>query len=128
MRKGIAISPGIAIGAAYCIEAIYVNPDHAKLSEQEVPAELARLDAAIESVAGDLRKLQSRVNYQLGKEAAAVFAVHESILRDPAMAQRIQDMGAVPDPTTPEQYATFIRAEIAKWREVARAANVRLEG
>jgi phosphoenolpyruvate-protein phosphotransferase (PTS system enzyme I) len=91
MRKGIAISPGIAIGAAYCIEAIYVNPDHAKLSEQEVPAELARLDAAIESVAGDLRKLQSRVNYQLGKEAAAVFAVHESILRDPAMAGRLRE-------------------------------------
>lgn len=91
MRRGIAISPGIAIGTAYCIEAIFVNPDHAKLSEAEVPAEIARLDAAIESVAADLRKLQSRVNYQLGKEAAPVFAVHESILRDPAMAGRLRD-------------------------------------
>lgn len=51
-----------------------------------------------------------------------------AILRDPAMIQRIQDMGAIADPTTPEAYAAFIRAEIAKWREVARAANVRLEG
>ncbi len=91
MRKGIAISPGIAIGAAYCIEAIFVNPDHLTLSEGEVPAELARLDAAIESVATDLRKLQSRVDFQLGKEAAAVFAVHESILRDPAMAGRLRE-------------------------------------
>lgn len=91
MRRGIAISPGIAIGKAYCIEAIFVNPDHARLSEAEVPAELARLDVAIESVAADLRKLQSRVNYQLGKEAAAVFAVHESILRDPAMAGRLRE-------------------------------------
>jgi phosphotransferase system enzyme I (PtsI) len=91
MRRGIAISPGIAIGAAYCIEAIFVNPDHVKLSEAEVPAELARLDAAVESVAADLRKLQSRVDFQLGKDAAAVFAVHESILRDPAMAGRLRD-------------------------------------
>jgi phosphotransferase system enzyme I (PtsI) len=91
MRRGIAVSPGIAIGAAYCIEAIFVNPDHAKLSEAEVSPEIARLDAAIESVAADLRKLQSRVDFQLGKEAAAVFAVHESILRDPAMAGRLRD-------------------------------------
>jgi tripartite-type tricarboxylate transporter receptor subunit TctC len=48
------------------------------------------------------------------------------ILRDPAMVRRIEEMGAVADPTTPAQYAAFIRSEIAKWREVARAANVTL--
>ena len=37
-------------------------------------------------------------------------------------------MGAVPDPTTAEGFADFVRAEIAKWGEVARVANVRLEG
>ena len=51
-----------------------------------------------------------------------------AILRDPAIAGRIIQMGAVPDPMTPEDYATFIRNEIATFREVARAANVRLEG
>lgn len=51
-----------------------------------------------------------------------------AILRQPAMIERITGMGAVADPNTPEEYAAFIRAEIAKWREVARAANVRLEG
>ena len=49
-----------------------------------------------------------------------------AILRDPAMARRIEGMGAIADPMTPEQYGAFIRAEIAKWREVARAANVTL--
>lgn len=49
-----------------------------------------------------------------------------AILRDPAMVRRIEETGAVADPSTPEQYAAFIRAEIAKWREVARAANVTL--
>jgi tripartite-type tricarboxylate transporter receptor subunit TctC len=51
-----------------------------------------------------------------------------AILRDPAIVRRIEEMGAIADPTTPEQYAAFIREEIAKWREVARAANVRLDG
>jgi len=51
-----------------------------------------------------------------------------AILREPAIVRRIEEMGAVADPNTPEQYAAFIRSEIAKWREVARAANVRLDG
>jgi tripartite-type tricarboxylate transporter receptor subunit TctC len=51
-----------------------------------------------------------------------------AILRDPGVAQRMADLSAVPDPGTPEEFGAFIRAEIAKWREVARVANVRLEG
>jgi tripartite-type tricarboxylate transporter receptor subunit TctC len=51
-----------------------------------------------------------------------------AILRDPAIAARMVEMGGFPDPGTPEEYARFISAEIAKWREVARAANVRLDG
>jgi tripartite-type tricarboxylate transporter receptor subunit TctC len=51
-----------------------------------------------------------------------------TVLNEPAMAARILGMGAIADPQTPEQFAAFIRSEIAKWREVARAANVRLDG
>ena len=51
-----------------------------------------------------------------------------AILQEPAMANRLLEMGTIPDPGPPEQFAAFIRSEIAKWREVARAANVRLEG
>lgn len=51
-----------------------------------------------------------------------------AILRDPAIARRIVEMGAVPDPMSPEEFAAFISREIATFREVARAANVRLEG
>lgn len=91
MRRGIAISPGVTVGTAYCIEAIYVNPDHVQLRPDQIPSELARLDAAIDAVASDLRKLQSRVHFQLGTEAAAVFSVHESILRDRAMSGRLRD-------------------------------------
>ena len=51
-----------------------------------------------------------------------------AILRDPAIAARMVQLGGFPDPGTPAEYARFINAEIAKWREVARAANVRLDG
>jgi tripartite-type tricarboxylate transporter receptor subunit TctC len=51
-----------------------------------------------------------------------------AILRDPQIAARMVEMGGFPDPGTPQEYARFIAAEIAKWREVARAADVRLDG
>ena len=51
-----------------------------------------------------------------------------AILREPAMAARIQEMGGTAAPSTPEEFAAFVRREIAQWREVARVANVRLEG
>jgi tripartite-type tricarboxylate transporter receptor subunit TctC len=52
----------------------------------------------------------------------------QAILNDRAMQDRFLSMGAVADPGTPEQFGTFVRNEIAKWREVAQAANVRLDG
>ncbi|MFX7393260.1 hypothetical protein ABTJ12_19360, partial [Acinetobacter baumannii] len=51
-----------------------------------------------------------------------------AILRDPAVARRLEEMAVLPDPGTPEEFAAFVRAEIVKWREVVRLANVRLEG
>ena len=50
------------------------------------------------------------------------------LLREPALAARIIALASIPDPTTPEEFAAFIRAEIVKWTAVARAAGVRLEG
>lgn len=51
----------------------------------------------------------------------------QAVLREPETAQRILERGGVPDPMTPGQYTDFIRAEIAKWGDVARTATVRLD-
>ena len=38
------------------------------------------------------------------------------------------ELGGTATPTTSEEFGSFVRAEIAQWREIARIANVRLEG
>jgi phosphotransferase system enzyme I (PtsI) len=90
MRKGIAVSPGVAIGTAYVIHEIFVNPDTKRLEDREITAELAQYETARDKAAGDLRALQNKVNSQLGREAAAIFSVHESILRDSAFTSRVR--------------------------------------
>ena len=90
MRKGIAVSPGVAVGTAYCISEIFVNPDTKRLEDNEVTAELARYETARDKAAADLRSLQAKVSSQVGREEAAIFGVHESILRDVVFTNKIR--------------------------------------
>lgn len=71
MRKGIGVSPGVAVGRAYCIHEIFVNPKTRCLEQSEVLAELERYE-------------QARL------DEAAIFGVHESILHDTAFEAKVR--------------------------------------
>jgi tripartite-type tricarboxylate transporter receptor subunit TctC len=48
-------------------------------------------------------------------------------LRDPDMARLYQGEGARPSPGTPADFTAMLRADIARWREVAQLANIRID-
>src|SRR5436309_9342605 len=90
MRKGIPVSPGVAVGTAFCIHEIFVNPDTKRLEDNEVTAELANFETSRDKAAVELRALQHKVEQQVGHEEAAIFGVHESILRDAAFTSKVR--------------------------------------
>ena len=90
MRRGIAVSPGVAVGTAYCIDEVFVNPETPRLEEREISAELARYETACDATAADLTALRKKVESQVGRAEAAIFAAHESILRDSAFRNKIR--------------------------------------
>ena len=90
MRKGIAVSPGVSIGNAYVIHEIFVNPQTKLLEDSEITAELANYETARDRAAADLRALERKVEAQVGHDEAAIFAVHQSILRDAAFTEKIR--------------------------------------
>ena len=47
-------------------------------------------------------------------------------LRGEEFTRLLRAEGAIPTPLTPEEFAATVRAEDARWREVARAANIQL--
>lgn len=90
MHKGIAVSPGVAVGTAYCIREIFVNPDTKRLESDEVTGELEQYEAAREKAVAEVRAMAQKVAEQVGDDAGQIFAVHESMLRDPAFTKRIR--------------------------------------
>jgi len=67
-----------------------VNPDNRRLEENQVRDELDRFERAREATAADLRAMQRKVLQQVGKNEAAIFGVHETILRDPTLTAKIR--------------------------------------
>jgi phosphoenolpyruvate-protein phosphotransferase (PTS system enzyme I) len=90
MRKGIAVSPGVAIGTAYVIHDIFVNPDTKRLESTELTAELARFETARDRALTELRALEKKVNAQVGPDEASIFTVHQALVRDPAISSKIR--------------------------------------
>ena len=48
-------------------------------------------------------------------------------LAQPDTRERFDAIGALPVTSTPDEFAEYIRAELAKWAKVARAANLKVE-
>jgi tripartite-type tricarboxylate transporter receptor subunit TctC len=50
-----------------------------------------------------------------------------AVLKEPAVAARLKDMGAVPGGQPPAEVTAFIAAETAKWKKVAKDAGAKIE-
>ena len=65
-----------------------------------------------------------------GTPRAVIERLHaESVkaLRAPELVARLQDLGATPVVTSPEQFGAFIRAEMAKWGPVVRSSGAKVD-
>lgn len=91
MRRGVAVSPGVAVGRAYCVHEVFVGAKSQVADEEEARAELARYDQASEKTAADLRALYLKVSKQVGEDEAAIFRAHETILHDAALTGKVHD-------------------------------------
>ena len=55
---------------------------------------------------------------------ARLNAAFNEALADPAIRQKMLDLGFIPVGGTPDAYATVVRTEIARWRQVIKDSNI----
>ena len=86
---GLAVSPGIAIGRASLISHATLEVAQYQVKERDVEAELARFDAALTAVRGELDTLKVEAGASLGApaELSAFVDLHAMILTDPLLAE-----------------------------------------
>ena len=90
--RGIPASSGIADGEVHLLLWEVPEVPHRVIQDEEIPAELARLDSAIEKAKERLRHVRDRVEAAAGKEEAAIFDAQRQILEDPTLLQGIQEL------------------------------------
>jgi phosphoenolpyruvate-protein phosphotransferase len=85
---GIAASPGIAIGPAFHFQPVELCFDRCWVDDVE--AEIARFDAALETAREQLEVVHDRAQVECGPQDAAIFQAHALMLEDPELLQTVR--------------------------------------
>ena len=79
---GAGVSGGIAIGHAHLVSTARLEVAHYEIAPQGIEAEIARFDAAIAQVRGELAALQTSVSTGAPAEMKAILSLHAMLLND----------------------------------------------
>jgi len=85
MPRGIAASPGIAIGKAYILEKENFCILEYKVKKEEVEREIKRFREAVEESKKQILQIKDKVSKKIGKEEAYIFKAYLHILEDPLL-------------------------------------------
>ncbi|MGB9678899.1 MAG: phosphoenolpyruvate--protein phosphotransferase [Thermoanaerobacteraceae bacterium] len=92
MLKGVAASPGIAVGKAYLYtkEKVDINLD--KINESEVDEQINRFENALELTQKQIKKIKEDTLKQFGHDKAEIFEAHLMLASDPELINGVKDM------------------------------------
>jgi len=91
-RKGIAVSPGVAIAPAIVLDSEQFRIPRRGIEPREVEPELARFRGAVERAQEEIRELRERVAADIGEKLGAIFDVQDALLGDPHIIEEIREL------------------------------------
>ena len=80
--RGIAASPGLAVGPAFIIDRRQVKTPKRTIGEADVDAELARFDAALEVSDAQLERVKAKLAEREGEDLFQIIEAYQLILKD----------------------------------------------
>lgn len=106
IRKGIGVSPGVAICTAVVLDAEDLLVPRRQVTTGEVPAEIQRFNQAVASSLQELVQLRDSTAQKHGNEIAAIFDFHLGILRDKTVLDQVT--AAIEKESTTAEYAVGV--------------------
>ena len=109
IKKGIGVSPGVAICQAVVVDAEEFDIPHRKVPADHAQAELTRLRKAVTVSKKELQDLSKRTAERIGRETAGIFDFHVSLLEDRTLQKKVQDAIITRSITAEYAVATVLR-------------------
>jgi phosphotransferase system enzyme I (PtsI) len=92
IKKGIAVSPGVAIYPAVVIDAEDVRVPRRPVSPAQLPQQHDRLEEGLELARNEIEQLRDQVARELGPEPAKIFGFHLGMLQDQSLLSQVHAM------------------------------------
>jgi phosphoenolpyruvate-protein phosphotransferase (PTS system enzyme I) len=92
MKKGVPVSPGVAVARAYCVDSVLARREPHQVDAAALSEEVRRFDTAIRAAAEELDAIVARVTRQVGEEEASIFRAHRLLLRDPNLIGKVKSV------------------------------------
>lgn len=90
IKRGIAVSPGVAIGAALVMDTEGLRIPTRFVEKKHRRGEIERLKASLAAAAADARKQQEAITKKVGKHYGAIFAAHAFLIEDVELRKEIE--------------------------------------
>ena len=82
IRRGIAVSPGVAIGPALVLDTEGVRIPYRTVPPDQIPGEVDRLREALDEAAAAADETRKRISARLGQALGNIFSAHASAFED----------------------------------------------
>ena len=88
LRKGIAVSPGITIGAAFVLDTEEIRIPQRFIAKEDVESELQRYDDAILAAHKTINVDIEQVGAKIGV-GSQILEIHKQVLNDPVLLKEV---------------------------------------
>lgn len=90
IRRGIAVTPGVAIGPALVLDTEGVVISQRTVPAEQVEAEIRRLGDALARAASDSRHHEKTLTEKLGQDIGDIFHAHAFLAEDPSLRRHLE--------------------------------------
>jgi phosphoenolpyruvate-protein phosphotransferase (PTS system enzyme I) len=89
-KRGIAVSPGVAIGPALVLDTEWFRIPKRFINGDSLEEEIGRLHRAMAAAAQESRANQQAATANLGRQYGGIFAAHAQLIEDPSLVSEIE--------------------------------------
>jgi phosphotransferase system enzyme I (PtsI) len=89
IKKGIAVSPGVAIQKAFVLDSEDYRIPERYASPEEVPYEIDRFEKGLAAAKEEIRDQAEKISEEVGDEYLAIFQAHMAMLSDEKLSEGI---------------------------------------